>query len=348
MAMLVQGRRRFLQTGLRLAGFALLAGCALRPSEPPPRTRRIGYFTDTSTGLGGPGTLDGPSAAGFLAFRNALRDLGYEVGQNLELDLRVADVSNVATYAERAAEIVALGPDVLVASRTAPAMVLARAIETSSRPNIPLVFVGVGAPVEIGLVQSLSRPGRNVTGFTSFSPELANKRLELLKEAAPSVNRPAVIWNPADPDDAHELAAMQAAASRYGLTLRPVEIHAQADVEPAVRSAARDGADAIILVAKFGPNVGSIVAVQARLPAVSARSSATSAFGGLFSYGVDTTDMHRRAAAHVDRLLKGGKAADLPVEQPTKFDLVINLKTAAELRLTVPASVLAQATEIVQ
>ena len=192
-----------------------------------------------------------PLGPGFLAFRNTMGSLGYEVGSTLELELRVADVNSEATYSERATELVAFRPDVLVASGTAPTMALAKAVMTPPKDSIPVVFIGVGTPVEIGLVESLARPGRNLTGFASFSPDLASKRLELLKDVAPTVARPAILWNPADADDGMEVAIMQAASSRYGFTLRPVEVRAAAEVTPSIEAAVRDGADAIVLASKI-------------------------------------------------------------------------------------------------
>lgn len=342
-------RRRFLQVSLAVASHGVLTGCGmLAPVSSTPRARRVGYFAETSGGLSGAGSLDGVSAPGFLAFRNAMRDLGYEADTTLELDLRVADINKESTYTEKATELVASRPDVFVASGTAPAVALAQAAATLSNGSIPLVFIGVGAPVEIGIVESLARPGRNVTGFASFSPEMANKRLELLKEAVPSVVRPAVLWNPADVDDAAELAAMQPAASRLGLTLRAVEVRAASEVAQSVEAAVRDGADAVILAYKFAPGISATTALRARVPAVSHRPAVATSYGALLAYGASTTDMHRRAAAHVDKILQGVKIADLPVEQPTSFDLVVNLKTAETLGLVIPQSILAQATEISQ
>lgn len=341
-------RRRFLRGGVALAALALVTGCGLPPlPSPTPRARRVGYFAETGGGLG-PGVLDSPSAALFLTFRNTMRNLDYEVGRNLELELRVADIGKADTYAERAAELAALHADVLVVSGTAPAMALVRAVMRSSTGSVPVVFIGVGAPVEIGLVESLARPGRNVTGFASFSPELAGKRLELLKEAAPRVARPAVFWNPTDTDDAVELTAMQSAAARYGLALRPVEVCDRAEVIAAVGVAAREGADGIIVISKIGSIDAATTALQAGLLVVSRRPEAVTSAGALLALGANTTDLHRRAATHVDKILKGAKAAELPVEQPTTFDFAVNLKTAETLGLTVPKSVLAQATEIVQ
>ena len=218
----------------------------------------------------------------------------------------------------------------------------------STTPRVPVVFIDVGAPVEIGLVDSLARPGRNITGFASFGPELASKRLELLKEAVPRVARPAVFWNPADPEDAVELTTMQSAASRFGLALRPVEVRDQAEVEAAVGVAARDGADAIIVATKIATGLAATTALREGLTVVSRRPEAAISSGALFALGVNTTDLHRRAASLVVKILNGAKAAELPVEQPTTFDFVVNLKTAQALGLTIPPSVLQQATEVIQ
>ena len=340
-------RRRFLQGGAALAGLAVLTGCGLLQSSTP-RARRVGYLAENCECASGTEALVGPPAASFLAFRNAMRTLGYEVGTNLELEQRVADVRKQDTYVQGAAELAALHADVLVASGTAPAVALVRAVTASATGSVPVVFIDVGSPVEIGLVESLARPGRNVTGFASFGPELASKRLEFLKEAAPRVARPAVFWNPADPEDTVELTTMQSAAPRFGLALRPVEVRDQAEMEAAVGVAARDGADAIIVATKIATGVAATTALREGLPVVSRRPEAATSSGGLFALGVNTTDLHHRAASLVVKILNGAKAAELPVEQPTTFDLVLNLKTAGTLGLAVPESVLAQATRIVQ
>jgi len=311
-----------------------------------PRPRRIGYLTETTGGVSGPGTLDGGGAPGFFAFRDGLRDLGYVVGENQELELRVADIGSAATYVERADELVAQRPDILVASRTAPAMALSRAARDVTDNAVPLVFVAVGGPVEIGLVESLARPGGNVTGLASFRPDLASKRLELLKASAPAVMRPAVIWNPSNADDAVELAAMQAVAPRLGLLLQPVEARSPSEVTSAVDAAARSGADAIVLLSSLAG--GASAAISARLPAIFSRPDAAGQYGVLFALGVDTTPMHRRAATYVHKIFTGARAADLPVEQPTAIELVVNLQTARALGITVPDSVLSQATTIIQ
>ncbi|MFN8635401.1 MAG: ABC transporter substrate-binding protein [Chloroflexota bacterium] len=253
-----------------------------------------------------------------------------------------------ASYAERAAELVALRPDVLVASGARSAVALAQAATTGGTGSIPVAFVNVGAPVELGLVQSVARPGQNVTGLSSSSPELARKRLELLTDAVPGVSRPAALFNPANADDRAELVTLQAAGTRRGLVLRPIEVHAPDDVILSVEQAIRDGADAIILTSRFASGYAATTALQKRVPAVGTAASLARSNGALLSYGPDVTDMHRRAAALVDKILKGTSAGSLPVEQPSTFELVVNLKTAEALGLTIPRSVLSQATEIVQ
>ena len=237
-------------------------------------------------------------------------------------------------------------PDVLVASGTAPAVALAQAAAQVTGGGVPVVFVAVGAPIEIGLVESLGRPGRNVTGFASFTPELASKRLELLKESVPTVARPAVLWNPADADDRVELAALQAVAPRLGLQLRPLEVRSAAEAAPAVDAAVRDGADAVIQIYDFAAT-GINTAVRAGIPAISHRPAHATPYGALIAFGVSYPSMHRRAAVYVDKILRGAKASELPVEQPSTFELVVNLQTARALGLTIPESVLQQATEII-
>jgi putative ABC transport system substrate-binding protein len=329
-----------------LAGVTVLTGCGLLPTEPAPRPRRIGYLAENCGGCPA-GQPDGVSQAGFLAFRDALGRLGYESGTNLELELRVADAAQAVNYGERAAELIALRPDALVASGAAPAAALVEATTKLANGSIPVVFVNVGAPVEIGLVESLARPGRHVTGFASFSPALASKRLELLKEAAPAIVRPAAVSNPDDADERAELAVLKTVWAQYGLPLQPIEVRAPEDVTPSVAAAIRAGADAIVLASRLSPSSAASVAQRARVPSIGSAASLARSYGALMSYGPDVTDMYRRAAAQVDKILRGSSAV-LPVEQPTKFELVVNLKTAEALGLTVPASVLAQATEIVQ
>jgi putative ABC transport system substrate-binding protein len=341
-------RRRFLRGGFALAGLGLAAGCMPPlPWASPPRPRRIGYFAESAGGMG-PGTLGVGGQPAYFAFRDGLRDLGHVEGENLELELRVADVGKEAAYAELATELAASRPDVLVASGTAPAAALAQASMKLAEGAVPVVFVAVGAPVEIGLVQGLAHPGGNVTGLTSFSPELAGKRLELLKEAAPAVARPAVLWNPADADDVVELAALRDAAPRLGLQLRPTEVRTPAELFPALQAAMRDGADAFVPIADLvglGPVVNT--ALRARLPTIGGRSTLAT-IGGLLAFGPSYPAMHRRAATYADKILRGASPADLPVEQPTTFELVVNLQTARALGLTIPQSVLQQATEVIQ
>jgi putative ABC transport system substrate-binding protein len=347
--MSVRSRRRFLQGTLALAGLGLVSGCGVPlPWSSPARARRIGYFAEEGSDNPGTGALGGLGQPAYFAFRDGLRDLGYVEGENLELARRVAEVGQEGAYPELATELAGSRPDLLVASGTAPAAALARAAMKLDGGGVPVVFIAVGAPVEIGLVQSLAHPGGHVTGLSSFSPELAGKRLELLKEAAPAVARPAVLWNPADADDAVELAAMQPAAALLGLALRPTEVRTPEGVFAALQAAMRDGADAIVQIADhISYSVVATTAVRARLPTVGDRSRLATN-GGLLALGASYPAMHRRAATYADRILRGTRPAELPVEQPTTFDLVVNLQTARTLGLTIPQAVLAQATEVVQ
>ncbi len=339
-----QHRRQFLSTTIAIVGMSVLAGCGMLPpvGTSPPRVRRIGYLATNYFGRSEiRGRLYGVTAVGFDTFRVGLRDLGYVEGENVEVALRAADYGNATEIEALAAELVGLQIDVLVASGVTPAGAAARATSVA-----PVVLIDVGAPVETGLVQSLARPGGNVTGLTSFAPELAAKRLELLKEAAPSISRPAVLWGPTD---TLELAATQAAAPRLGLQIRPLEVRTPEQLYPALDTATRQGADAIVVIAT---DVGYVpiatTALRARIPTVAHSRDFATVTGGLLALGPSYPAMHRRAATYVDKILKGTKPADLPVEQPTTFELVVNLKTAQALGLTIPPSVLIQATEVIQ
>ncbi len=335
-------RRRFLRTTLAIPALSALVGCGLIAPQRPstPRRRRIGYLAE---GNRAEGSLDRINVAAYRAFQDSLGELGYVDGENVELLLRHADQARPADIEALAVELAGQEPDLLVASGTRPLVAIAGATGT-----IPVVFVYVGAPVETGLVRSLARPGGNVTGLTSFSPELAAKRLELLKETAPGVAQPGVVWNASAADDAQELAAAQAAAARLGLPLRSVEVRSREQLLPAIEAATREGVDALVVLgAGFSHTPVAIMAQRTRLPAVGRRwEFATN--GGLLAYGPNYHAMHRRAATYVDKILKGAKPADLPVEQPTTFELVVNLKTAQALELTIPPSILVQATELIQ
>jgi putative tryptophan/tyrosine transport system substrate-binding protein len=249
---------------------------------------------------------------------------------------------------ELAAELVSMPVDVIVASGAPPIQAAMRATST-----IPIVMARTGDPVADGFVASLARPGGNVTGQTSISRELIGKTLEILRRALPSVSRVGVIWNPdpAFPDQAGELQIAEAAAVPLGLQLVPLEVREPAALEGAFERAVRERVDAVTLLDNtvLTSNVARVgaLALAHRLPMMSADRRYVAA-GGLIAYGANRAAQERRAATYVDRILKGTNPAELPVERPEKFDLVINLKTAQALGLTIPQSVLAEATELIQ
>ena len=217
--------------------------------------------------------------------------------------------------------------------------------------SIPIVMVNVGDPVALGLAASLARPGKNLTGLTSFGPELAAKRLALLKELVPEVKRIALLSNPGNPLTTHWLKGMEAAAPTLGVQLQSLSITGPDDVPTAFRDAMKDRAGAIIVGADQVVNLQtaqiSALALKNRLPTMFHGREFMDA-GGLIAYGVDLTTPYRRAATYVDKILKGARPGDLPIEEPTKFDLVINLKTAKALGLTIPPSLLGRADEVIQ
>jgi putative ABC transport system substrate-binding protein len=282
------------------------------------------------------------------AFLQGLRDLGYVEGRNVAIEYR--DAGELERVPALAAELVALKVDVIfVAAGTRVTLGAMQATKT-----IPIVFTGVGDPVESGLVTNLARPGGNVTGLSSLDPELVGKRLELLKQAVPGVDRVAVLWLPGalgERTDKDMLTGADVAARALGLRLQFVEARGPDEFARAFSdmSSARAGALTVLPSARFQREHRRLVDLAAnnRLPAVYASREFVDA-GGLMSYGASQPDLSRRAATYVDKILKGAKPGDLPVEQPTKFELVINLKAAKALGLTIPQSVLAHADEVIQ
>jgi putative ABC transport system substrate-binding protein len=278
-------------------------------------------------------------------FRQALRDLGYVEGQNIAIEYRPTE-GRQELLREHAAELVRLKVDVIVAAGTPPTQAAMQATTT-----IPIVMVSTGDPLRTGLVASLARPGGNVTGNTILGAELSGKRLQLLKEMLPNVSRVAFLWNPANASLISHFNEIQAAARALGLTLQSVEVRDPKEFESAFLKMMRDRPDALIMTADtmHRLHLERIVdfAANRRLPAMYQLKAYVEA-GGLISYGASQSDLFRRAAVYVDKILKGAKPGDLPVEQPTKFELVINLKTAKALGLTIPPAVLARADEVIQ
>jgi len=296
------------------------------------------------------GFLALPAAADFAelaaAFRHRLRDLGYEEGKNTSFEYRWAEGRNERLPA-LAAELVRLKVDVIVAVATPPAMAAQAATD-----RIPIVFIAVADPIGVGLVANLARPGRNITGFSSSSVELSAKRLELLKVAVPNLTHVAVLVNRTNPQAPSLRKQTEKAASALGLKLQILEV-ANAENLPRVFKSIVPQVGALLVLPDpllgTGDRLAQItaLALKHRLPTME-RDRGFAAAGGLMSYGPNSVDLYREPARHVDKILKGIKPADLPVEQPTKFELVINLKTAKALGLTIPQTLLQRADQVIE
>jgi putative ABC transport system substrate-binding protein len=319
-----------------------LGGAAAWPlvarAQQAERMRRIGVLTTLAAD-------DAEAMARVGAFLQALQQLGWTDNRNVHIDYRWG-AGEPERIRRNAAEMAALAPDVILANGTAGVGPLLQATRT-----VPIVFVQVSDPVGAGYVASLARPGGNATGFTLFEYGMGGKWLELLKQVAPSVTRAVVLRDPTQPTGIAQLAAMHSVAPSLGVEVSPVGLRDPDEIERGVAAFARGPNGGLIVTAGALSLVhrDPIIALAARhrLPAVYPYRIFV-AGGGLMSYGTDATDSYRRAAGYVDRILKGEKAADLPVQQPTKFDLAINLKTAKALGLDVPPSVLARADEVIE
>jgi putative ABC transport system substrate-binding protein len=303
------------------------------------RMRRVGVLEARAAD-------DREGQARLAVFLQGLQELGWTDGRNVRIVYRwaAADADRSRTYA---AELVALAPDVILASASASVAALLQTTRT-----VPIVFVNVIDPVGAGFVARLARPGGNATGFTPFEYSLSGKWLELLKEIAPNLTRIAILRDPAIATGIGQFAAIQAMASpSLGVELSPIDVRAPGEIERDVAAFARESSSGLIVTASSGAIVHReliiMLAAQHRLPAVYPfRYFVTS--GGLISYGPDPIDQFRRAAGYIDRILKGEKAADLPVQSPTKYELVVNLKTAKALGITVPQTVLGRADEVIE
>ena len=308
-------------------------------AQQPKKVHRIGYLSSVDAAR---------DFARYEGIRLALRDLGYIDGQNIAIEYRSAE-GKVDRFPELAAELVRLKVDIIV---VAGGYRLIRAGMNATK-TIPIVMTGGGIdPVEEGLVESLARPGGNVTGLTLLSGELGGKRLELLKEAVSKVVRIAVLHDSATGPPREVKENLPVAARALGLTVRPWDLRGADDFEKAFAALSKDRPDGLYVLTA-GPlirtNLNRIVgfAIKSRVPTMFANKQAVEA-GGLMSYGADLADSYRRVAYFVDRIFKGAKPADLPVEQPTKFELVINLKTAKQIGVTIPPDLLARATKIIR
>jgi putative ABC transport system substrate-binding protein len=301
------------------------------------RVWRIGYLSVVSVET---------DRSWVTAFRDGLRELGYREGENTVLELRHAS-QRLEALPGLAADLVRLQVDVLVANGT-PAILAAR----NARPDLPIVMAVNGDPVGAGLVTSLARPGGTITGNSDGHADLGPKRLEILKAAVPSASRVAVVWNPATPQAVRQLANVRAAAPGLGVTLLPFEVGGPGELDQIFARIGKERAGAVFIIPDQSWAQGqekriAALAIKSRLPTMgTVREQA--AGGILMSYGANFHQLWRSAATYVDKILKGAKPADLPVEQPTQFELVINLKTAKAIGLTIPRSLLLQANRVIE
>jgi putative tryptophan/tyrosine transport system substrate-binding protein len=322
--------------GLSVIAFVLAMCEAVAHAQQPTKISRIGYLAPASLSA---------LAARTEAFRQGLRELGYVEGKNVVIEWRSAE-GKLDRLPALATELVHLKVDVIVT--TGP---------TATRPareatsTIPIVMAQDIDPVATGFVASLARPGGNITGLSSLAPQISGKQLELLKEIVPKLTRVAVLWASSNPANAQMLREMEDAAGTLGIKVQSLDILGPKDVQVAFRTASKASAEAVLVlqngVAAAHRKELAEFAVKSRLPAVYPRLEFV-ADGGLMSYGASFADMDRRAATYVDKILKGAKPADLPVAQPTKFELVINLKAAKQIGLTIPPNVLARADRVIR
>jgi ABC-type uncharacterized transport system substrate-binding protein len=327
-------RREF----ITLVGGAAVAWPLAARAQQPERMRRIGV-------LMGPAADDPDGQARIAALLQGLQQLGWAVGRNVRVDIRWA-AGNADDSRRYAAELVALASDVIVANGS---MSMAPLLQATR--SVPIVFVVVPDPVGAGNVDSLARPGGNATGFMSFEYGMSAKWLELLKQVAPGVTRVAVIRDPAITAGAGQFGAIQSVAPSFGVEVSPISARDAPEIERAIAAFAHSANGGLVVTQSALTTVHRdlIVTLAARhkLPAVYYERHFVAA-GGLISYGPDFIDQHRQAATYVDRILKGEKPADLPVQAPTKYEMVINLKTAKALGITVPPSLVARADEVIE
>jgi ABC-type uncharacterized transport system substrate-binding protein len=315
----------------------LLAPCSPAMAQQPKKVPQIVYLH---------GAPASSVAARTEAFREGLRELGYVEGKNILIEYRYAE-GKFDRLPVLAAELVRLKIDIIVT--TGPIVTRAAKEATST---IPIVMTNEGDPVGTGFVASLARPGGNITGLSTLAPELSGKRLELLKEIIPQLSRVAVFGTSTLPDNAQRLREVELAATAFGVKLQYLDVLGPKDIETAFRAAVKGRADAMLWqvaggVANAHRTQILELAVKSRLPAIYHNSAYVDA-GGLMTYSPSATDLDRRAATYVDKILKGAKPADLPVEQPKKFEFIINLKTAKQIGLTIPPNVLARADKVIR
>jgi putative tryptophan/tyrosine transport system substrate-binding protein len=322
-----------------LVAVVLLAVGVIAEAQQPKKVPRIGYLSPSDAAT--ESTRSEP-------IRRALRELGYIDGQNIAIEYRYAE-GKVDRFSELLAELVRLKVDIIVASGGTRLVLAAK----NATKTIPIVMAGAGVdPVEAGFVESLARPGGNLTGITTLSRELGGKRLELLKEAVPKLARVAVLYDPASPGIVLDVKEVLPVAARaLGLTIQPWEVRDADGFERIFAALNKQRPDGLSVAPGrlIVPNQKRIAdfALKSRLPSVYSSREFVDV-GGLMSYGADLADSYRRVAYYVDKILKGAKPADLPVEQPTKFELVINLKTAKQIGLTIPQSMLYRADKVIK
>jgi putative ABC transport system substrate-binding protein len=322
--------------GLTLCAM-LLALSSTVEAQQPGKVPRIGYLSGSSLST---------DAARVAAFHHGLRDIGYVEGKNIVIEWRSGE-GKLDRNLAHAAELVRLKVDVIVAAGGTEIRAARKATAT-----VPIVMIRGGDPIGSGFVASLARPGGNITGLATLRPELSGKRLELLKEIVPKLSRVAVFASSGFAEYALVLREIEIAAGPLGIKLQSLDIQSPKDFESAFQAAAKGRADAVLFRVR-GPVLSphrtevAALAVKSRLPAIYETAEEVDA-GGLMSYGVNDNDLYRRAATYVDKILKGRKPADLPVEQPTKFELVINLKAAKQIGLTIPPNVLVRADRVIR
>jgi len=325
-------RREFITLLSGIVAAWPLAARAQQPAKIP----RIGFLGNSTATM--EANLIGP-------LRDGLRELGYEEGRNVIIEFRWAD-GKYDQFPALVAELLAAKVDVIITAGTPATLAIKKATST-----VPLVFIAVGDPVGTGVVPNLGRPGGNITGLSSIAPDLEGKRLELLREVVPKLSHVAFFLNPANAFHTASMRQARVAAQSLGIKLQPMEVNKSEQLDGAFASIVKERPDALLILADrvFLHNRKRMMefAIQQRLPSVNAYRELVEA-GGLISYGPSYEDMHRRAAVYVDKILKGTKPADLPIEQPTKFTLLINLKTAKTLGLTVPPTLVARADELIE
>jgi len=305
-------------------------------AQPPTKIPRIGYLTVASLSA---------NVARVEAFRQGLRELGYVEGENIVIEWRSGE-GQLKRENELVAEALRFKVDIIVTS--GPTMTRAAKQATAT---IPIVMTFDSDPVGSGFIASLARPGGNITGLSALSPELSGKQLELLKEIVPKLSRVAILGNSSEPANPKSLKEIELAAESLAVHIQPLDVLGPTDIETAFRAATKARADALVVLPSpvltdQRARVANL-ALKSRLPAIYFRQEFVEA-GGLVSYGTSFTDLSRRAATYVDKILKGAKPAELPVEQPKKFEFVINLKTAKQIGLTIPPNVLARADRVIR